>query len=52
MRLEVRGGRVKVHLNGVLVNEASGREGPGRIVLREERFKFEFREISLLPVGE
>ncbi len=52
MRLEVRGGRVKVYLNGVLVNEASGREGPGRIVLREERFKFEFREISLLPVGE
>ena len=51
MRLEVRDGRVKVYLNGVFVNEASGREGPGRIVLREERFKFEFREISLLSVG-
>ncbi len=52
MRLEVRGGLVKVYLNGVLVNEVSGREGPGRILLREERFKYEFREISLLPVGE
>ncbi len=52
MRLEVRDGVVKVYLNGVLVNEASGPEGPGRIVLREERFKYEFREISLLPVGE
>ncbi len=52
MRLQVRDGQVKVYLNGVLVNEASGREGPGRIVLREERFKFEFREISLFPSGE
>ena len=52
LRLQVGGGLVKVYLNGVLVNEASTREGPGRIVLREERFKFEFREISLLPAGE
>ena len=52
MRLQVLDGQVKVYLNGVLVNEASGREGPGRIVLREERFKCEFREISLFPVGE
>ena len=52
MRLHVRGGQVKVHLNGELVNEASGRKGPGRIVLREERSKFEFREILLLPGGE
>ncbi|MCH2064889.1 MAG: DUF1080 domain-containing protein [Roseibacillus sp.] len=52
MRLQVRDGQVKVYINGVLVNEASGREGPGRIVLREERSQFEFREISLLPAGE
>ena len=51
MRLEVRDGRVKAYLNGILVNEAVGHEKPGRIVLREERSKLEFRQITLLPVG-
>ena len=51
MRLEVRDGLVKVYLNGLLVNEAVGHEKPGRILLREEQFKLEFRQITLLPVG-
>ena len=51
MRLEVRDGLVKVYLNGILVNEAAAHEKSGRIVLREERSKLEFRQITLLPVG-
>ena len=51
MRLEVRDGLVKVYLNGILVNEAAAQEKSGRIVLREERSKLEFRQITLLPVG-
>ena len=51
MRLEVRDGLVKVYLNGLLVNEAVGHEKPGRILLREEQSKLEFRQITLLPVG-
>jgi hypothetical protein len=51
IRLEVRDGLVKVYLNGLLVNEAVGHEKPGRILLREEQSKLEFRQITLLPVG-
>jgi len=51
MRLEVRDGLVRVYLNGLLVNEAVGHEKPGRILLREERSKLEFRQVTLLPVG-
>lgn len=50
LRLEVRKGHVKVFVNGTLVNEADGPEEPGKILLREERFSCEFREITLLPI--
>ncbi|MBL47827.1 MAG: hypothetical protein CMP28_02620 [Roseibacillus sp.] len=51
MRVEVWDGEVKVYLNGVLVNEAVGQVASGRIVLREERSKLEFRQVTLLPVS-
>ena len=52
MRVEVCDGEVKVYLNGVLVNEAVGQVASGRIVLREERSKLEFRQVTLLPVSK
>jgi len=50
LRLEVRKGEVKVYLDGVLVNEARGPRGGGKILLREETTKFEFRSITLQPL--
>ena len=52
MRVEVCDGEVKAYLNGVLVNEAVGQVASGRIVLREERSKLEFRQVTLLPVSK
>jgi hypothetical protein len=52
-RVEVQGGSVRVFLNGTLVNEAEG--GPkesGKILLREETYRFEFKEVSLLVIEE
>lgn len=50
LRLEVRNGEIKVFLEDVLVNEARGPKGAGRILLREENSRFEFRRIVLRPL--
>ncbi len=53
MRVEVTGGTAAVYVNGTEVNRAEGGpKGAGKILLREESYRFEFREISLLALGD
>ena len=50
-RMEVSGGSATIFINGVEVNRATGGpKEPGKILLREEQFPFEFQEISLLDL--
>ncbi len=52
-RMEVADGSAAVYINGIEVNRATGGpRQPGKILLREERFPFEFQEISLLELED
>lgn len=53
MRIEVADGAATIFLNGIQLNRAEGGpKKPGRILLREERFKYEFSDITLLPIDD
>lgn len=53
MRVEVADGAATVFLKGLELNRAEGGPvNPGRILLREERFDYEFKDITLLPLDE
>lgn len=48
LKLTVEKGSVKVHLNGVLVNEATdGSQGLGRVIIRNEGSQFSYKNILL-----
>ncbi len=52
-RVEVSDGAVTVFINGKRVNQATGGpKEPGKILLREELHRFEFREVSLLSLAD